>query len=115
MTLAITFLNMEHSAALEQHAQEKFTKIDELLSNLKDNHSIRTELRLRANKQHPHHSVEFHVKTTHFSLHAHDEGTDMYTVLDTAIDKMVVLIKKEKGKLVDKIHKHDSEKRNFNK
>lgn len=111
MKTKITFHNMPHSDPLEQHCRAKLTKLDEFT---KDNASpCYTELWLKANKQHPHHAVELHLKTPHFDLHAHDEGADMYIVIDNTIDKMVTLIKKEKEKSRDKHRKRETDKEEF--
>ncbi len=113
MNLKITFHNMPHSDPLESHAHEKFTKLAELLTNIEDRHPVNAELWLKANKQHDHHAVELHVKAAGFDLNAHDEGPDMYIALDNTMDKMLKQIKKEKERLRDKMHKPNTEKRNF--
>ena len=104
---------MPHSESLELHAREKLKKINEFLQEKATPFSI--ELWLKANKQHPHHSAELHVRTPIFNLNAHHEGPDMYLVIDATIDKMIALIKKEKDRHLDKKHKPDTEKKNFSR
>ncbi len=113
MKIKITFHNMPHSDPLEQHAKTKLAKLDEFTHNPSDASPRFVELWLKANKLHPHHAVELHLKTPHLDLHAHDEGADMYVVIDSTIDKMVTLIKKEKEKTRDKYRKQDPEKEDF--
>lgn len=104
---------MPHSIPLETHANDKLAKITDLLKHDADAHPLFVELWLKANKQHPHHASELHLKTPHFDLHTHFEGPDMYMVIDTTIDKMVTLVKKEKGKVRDKQHKVITPKAEF--
>ena len=112
MQKKITFENMEHSSPLEAHANEKLEKILEFLDE-KDRTPMFIELWLKSFKTHPHHGVELHLKTPRFDLHAHDEGTDIYVVLDMTIDKMVELLKQAKAKAKDKEKKAGTEKKEF--
>ena len=104
---------MDHSKPLESHATEKLGKIKEFLKNADEITPLNIELRLKANKLHPHHAAELQLKTPRFNLNAHDEGEDMYIVIDNTIDKMTKLLKKEKSKEKDKIQKADNEKKQF--
>lgn len=109
--IKITFHNMPHSNSIEEHAQLKLSKTLELLKSEGTQTPLYAELWLKANKQHPHHAAELHLKTPHLDLHAHDEGTDMYMVIDAAIEKMLTLVKKEKERRRDKIRKPEIDKR----
>lgn len=109
----ISFHNMDHSAALEAHSTTRLKKIDELMKNANALKPLHIEVWLKANKQHPHHAVEIHLKTPIFDLNAHDEGTDMYASIDNAVDKVVKLLKKEKDKLREKTQKAVTEKSKF--
>lgn len=113
MQVKISFQNMDHSNPLEQHAHEKLEKLHELLKRNDQKPPFYVELWLKANKLHPHHAAELHLKTSLFDLHAHDEGTDMYVILDNTIDKMVKLVMKEKTKNRDKQQKAKTEKKKF--
>jgi ribosomal subunit interface protein len=113
MDIKITFINMEHSAPMEAHAQEKLKKISEFIVGPEWPTPKHLELWLKANKLHPHHGVELHLKTPRFSLNTHYEGTDMYYVLDRTIDKMVKLLKKEKSKILDEKEKVETGKKQF--
>ena len=108
MKTKISFQNMPHSEPLEEHTTKK---LDKVLAFVDDEiRPFHVEVWLKANKTHPHHGVEIHLRTPHFNLHAHKEGTDMYVAVDEAIDKIVTLLLKEKEKTRDKYHKVDTEK-----
>ena len=113
MKIKITFHNMPHSDPLEQHANQKLIKITELLSNEENLSPFHVELWLKANKLHPHHAAELHLKTPRFDLNAHDEGTAMYIVIDNTIDKLIKLLIKEKEKRNDKTKKQETDKSKF--
>jgi ribosomal subunit interface protein len=90
-------------------------KITALIKNHENLHPFSQTLLLTANKQHSHHRAELIVKTPQFSLSAHDEKPDMYVAIDSVVDKMVKLIKKEKEKARDKNRKGETEKSSFAK
>jgi ribosomal subunit interface protein len=113
MKTKIAFHNMPHSEPLEAHANQKLQKVLDLFSHDENINPFFAEFWLKANKQHPHHATELHVKTPHMDLHAHDEGPDLYIAIDNTIDKMIALIKKEKEKFRDKVRKLDTEKKQF--
>ena len=113
MNRKISFHNMEHSTPMEKHANEKLGKIEEHLKNAEWETPKFLELWLKANAQHPHHAAELHLKTPQFNLNTHDEGTDMYVMIDNVIDKMVKVLDKEKAKLKDKKQKIETDKKDF--
>ena len=113
MNKKISFNNMPHSDPLEQHASTKLDKIKDFLKDAENITPLHVELHLKANKQHPHHRAELQLKTPRFNLNSHDEGTDMYVVIDNTIDKMVTLLKKEKQKSRDKTQKTETNKSKF--
>ena len=115
MNVKIAFHGIPHSDPMEQHTREKLTKILDFLADRAHMAPLFAEVFLKANKQHPHHSVEVHLRTPQFNLNAKDEGPDMYVCIDTAIDKMVTLLKKHKERSIDEKHKPDTEKRRFNR
>lgn len=113
MKITIHFNGMEASTPLEQHANDKLLKIEDVLGLPEGTTPFDVTVWLRAHKTHPHHQVELHVTTPQFKLDSHDEGTDMYVMLDNAIDKMVKLITKAKAKQQEKNQKPDTEKKDF--
>ena len=115
MNIKVAFHGMSHSEPMEQHAREKLAKILNFLEDRVNMTPLFAEMFLKANKQHPHHHVELHLRTPQFNLNAEDEGTDMYMCIDNTIDKMVSLLKKHKERSIDEKHKPDTEKRRFNR
>ncbi|MFA6263659.1 MAG: ribosome-associated translation inhibitor RaiA [Candidatus Babeliales bacterium] len=115
MEIKITFHNMPHSPVLEQHATAKLKKIEEILKAQAHMSPFTVEMGLTANKQHPHHAARLHVKTRTFNLNTHQEGPDMYIAIDTAIDKMVAMIIKEKEQLTERTQNPDTDKKNFSR
>lgn len=117
MKRKITFHGMTSSQPLEEHTNQKLDKIEELLKkefhHQGNNEPMYAEVWLKANKIHPHHAVEIHIKSPQFSLFIGEEGADMYTVLDSSMHKMTALIRKEKEKIMDKNHKIKTDKNNF--
>ena len=112
MKKKITFHNMPHSQPLEDHSIAKLQKLNDMLGS-EDGTPLHAELWLKANKLHPHHAAELHLKTPHLDLNSHSEGADMYIVIDQTIDKMVTLLVKEKDKRREKTRKQVTEKNKF--
>lgn len=104
---------MDHSQPLEAHTRQKLEKLHDLLKQGDQKPPFYVEIWLKSNKLHPHHVVEFHLKTSNFDLNSHDEGTDMYVCVDNAIDKMVALVRKEKEKRQSKNKECDKDKCRF--
>jgi ribosomal subunit interface protein len=113
MNKKISFHNMPHSEPMEQHADLKLETLFRILDGEANLTPFSIEFWLKANKVHPHHAAELHLRTAHFDLHAHDEGPDMYIVIDNTVDKMVKLLKKEKERRRDEQRKPDTDKSGF--
>ena len=110
----ISFHNMEHSAPLEKHASQKLDKILDVLRE-ETNPPFFAEMWIKANRQHPHHAVEIHLKTPTMNLHAQEENPDMYIAVDSAVDKMVTLIKKEKERRREERRHPETDKSKFSR
>ncbi|HBS47837.1 TPA: ribosome-associated translation inhibitor RaiA [Candidatus Dependentiae bacterium] len=113
MNKKITFQNMESTKALELHAEDKLEKILEILKIDKMPTPVNLEIWLKAQKLHPNHVAEIHLKTPRFDLYSHESGKDMYVAIDCAVDKIILLYKKAKEKESDKKHKVETEKKAF--
>jgi putative sigma-54 modulation protein len=113
MQIKISFLNMEHSNPLEAHTRQKLEKLHEHLKQSDQKPPFYVEVWLKANKLHPHHCADIHLKTSVFDLNAHDEGTDMYVAIDNTVDKILALVRKHKTKQKDKHKQCDKEKCHF--
>lgn len=114
MKRTISFIGMPHSDPLEEHSNQKLDKLTALIKH-DDEHegAYFLELHLKAQEMHAHHRVDLHVKTPHVNLHTHDEGPEMYLAVDNAIDRMITLYKKEKGKIQDRHRNIETDKRKF--
>jgi ribosomal subunit interface protein len=93
---------MDHSDAIENHANAQLQKIEKLLEHMEQ--PVFIDLHCEANKINSHHRVSLHVKCGHYDLHTdyEHEGTDFYTVMDRVIDTMYRNIKEEKAKYEEK-------------
>lgn len=111
----VTFHNTPHSDAIENHA---LTKLNKFLQDLKINQyqtPLHGEYWIKVNDKFPHQRVELHIKTPEFDIHTHEDGEDVYQLIDITLDKMKTLITKEKSKKRDKQRNQDTPKRQFNK
>lgn len=95
----ITFRHMEHSAAMEQHANQQLAKIEEFLSN--EPTPIYIDLIFEPSHVHEHHKVELRVKTPHYELYStyEKQGMNFYEVLDHVIDVMYRELHEQKKRL----------------
>ena len=99
MSKRITFRNMDHTAAIENYANEHLSKIEKFLVNEPTPVSI--DLVLEPSKTREHNRVELHVKTPHYDLISHHEGPQFYKVLDHVIDVMLQQLLEAKRKRID--------------
>lgn len=113
MNRKITFHEMDHSKLMKEHINKKLNRIEELVKDPIWATPKYVEFFLNSHPQHPHHKVELILKTPQFDLCTHAEGVEMYAVVDSAIDKMVTLLKKDKQKLQDKRQKVETAKNKF--
>lgn len=108
MNKRVVFREMDSSVALEKYADEHLEKITTFLKNERD--PIYIDLSLEAGRPHAHHRVELRIKTPRYDLIVHEEGAEIYKVLDSVIDRMYYQLHKEKEALIDKDRKADSYK-----
>ncbi len=110
----ITFRGMDHSAVVEEYANQQLAKIEEFLLN--EPTPVYIDLVLEPSKVHEHSRVELRVKTPHYDLVSHYEfsGQGFYDVLDRVIDVMYQELHEAKQKLVDQrktVGRHDEFKK----
>ena len=98
-TIIITFRHMDHSPVIEEHARTQLEKLDKFLDN--EPSPVVVELVLEAQPVHAHHKIDLLVKSPHYHCFSHDEGPDMYQVLDSVIQKMCTEIRRAKEKRID--------------
>lgn len=113
MSFKISFQGMEHSAGIENHAKERVAKVDELLVRFGSPHTC--EFHLHSHPNHAHQECVFRLKAGSLDLTTRVEDADCYVAIDLAVEKMLVLLKKEKEKIRDSHHKVMNEKRSFEK
>ena len=100
MNKKITFKNMDHSAGLENHANEKLEKIVNFLER-EGRTPITIELVFMPSKVNAHHKVELLVKTPDYDRVSSYEGTDFYDVLHRVIDTMYRELHEDKQRRID--------------
>lgn len=102
----ITFRSMDHSDAIEKHAQDKLAKLDKFFK--REPSPIIIDLVLEAHRESHYFIAELRVKSTHYDLIARTEGNDMYSMIDEAVHKMVKEISRKKERLVHDAHQKPS-------
>lgn len=109
----IAFHNMDHSDALEKHANERIDKIQVLLEGTGLPQSI--EVRFKFNPHGAHHEIEVHLVSKEITTDSHASNSEMYAALDEAMDRITDLVKKSKSRHRDEHHKVHNEKTDFYK
>ena len=99
MNKRITFRNMEHTAAIENYANEHLGKIEKFLEHEPTPVSI--DLVMEPSKTREHNRVELLIKSPHYDLMAQHEGPQFYKVLDHVIDVMMQELLRAKRKRID--------------
>lgn len=96
----ISFKNMDSELVMEKYVDQQLDKIMKFLSNEKT--PVYVDVVLEDGKVHAHFKVEVRVKSPSYDLVSHYEGPKMYDVIDEAIDRMYIELRRHKEKLVDK-------------
>ena len=96
----ITFRHMDSEQVMEKYVDQQLDKVVKFLNNEKS--PVFIDVVLESGKIHAHHRVEVRVKSPNYDLVSHFEGPRMYDVIDEAIDRMYLELRKHKEKLVDK-------------
>lgn len=92
MPINFTGHHIEITPALKAFTEEKFTKLTRHSDRITSIHVVFTIEKLT-------HVVEATIKIDKSELHAHAEAVDMYTAIDTLIDKLDRQLIKHKEKL----------------
>lgn len=98
MKKTITFRHMEHSAHIENHANEQLKKIEKILK--KEKSPVFIDLVLEPSKVHSHHKIELRIKSPNYDLVSNFEGTEWTASLDRVIDVSYRRLCEEKEKRV---------------
>ena len=102
MQKKITFRSMDHSDAIERYAFEKIAKLDKFFK--REPSPIVINIVLEAHRVHHYFIAELKVKSLHYDFVARAEGSDMYSMIDDTVHKMVKDISRKKEKLVHQSH-----------
>jgi ribosomal subunit interface protein len=97
---------MEHSDSIEQYVNKQLEKIEQFLEN--EPTPIFIDFVLEPSKSRAHPRVELLIKTPHYDRIVHEEqdGTDMYEVIDTIVERMYRLLHEDKQKVIDERRRH---------
>jgi len=99
MNIQITFQNCDTSEIMEKHIHEQLAKIVRFLE--KESTPIYIDVIIQPARTHAHHQVQVLLKSPNYDLVTHDEGPEIYQVLDTVIDTMYARLRKEKDKRIE--------------
>ncbi len=106
MKLTVTGRHIEITEGIKDHLNQK---IEKTLPEMGDDTDIHVAL---AVDKHRHH-VEVTLKAKHLSLNSKSETDDLYTAMDTALEKMEKQIRKDKDRRLSlKIKQGTDEKKN---
>lgn len=100
MQKRIVFRGMEHSATIEEHAQEQLKKIEKFLGS--EPEPIFIDIVFEAHPTHAHDKVEVRIKSPNYhAIVSRKEGPDLYKLVDVALDIAYDELLKQKERLVD--------------
>lgn len=111
MNFKISFQGISHSDGIENHARKKIEKLVEYLHAEED--PCFFEFHVKAHPNHSHHEISLNVKSKNVSFTTSAENADAYEALDEAVEKGIVIVKKEKERIRDSFRKAKTEKREF--
>jgi len=92
MQTSVTFKKMDSSDALKAYAQKKLDKFDRMLDNPGEAHLVLSVQKIR-------HIAELTLTCDRINIHAKEESENMYSSIDTLMDKVRGQIKKNKEKI----------------
>ena len=101
MNKRIFFKNMDHSAAMENHANQQLAKIEGFLVH--EASPVHIDLTFSPSKVREHHKVELRVKSPNYDLVSEYEhqGMEFYDVVDRVIDTMYRNLHEAKRQRID--------------
>jgi putative sigma-54 modulation protein len=92
MQTSVTFKKMDSSDSLKAYAQKKLDKFDRVLDNPGEAHLVLSVQKIR-------HIAELTLTCDRLNIHAKEESENMYSTIDTLMDKVRGQIKKHKEKI----------------
>lgn len=106
-----TFLHMAHSEGLETHANDKLKKLEKLLGEQECPQNI--EIRFKSNPHGAANEVELNLSTKNFKNCFISKGSEVYETFDSAVEKTISWVRKEKDKIKTKHRKIKTPKSDF--
>jgi len=100
MHVSVTFKNLDSSDALRSYVQKKLDRFDKLLDNPAEANVVFSVEKIR-------HTAEINLISDRMTLYAKDQSENMYSSIDTVVDKL----KKQLTKTLDKINKRATNNR----
>jgi putative sigma-54 modulation protein len=100
MQTTITFKKIDSSDSLKSYVKKKLDKFDRMLENPAEAHVVLSVQKIR-------HIAELTLTCARLNIHAKEESENMYSSIDTLMDKVKAQIKKNK----EKIKRHMSGKK----
>ena len=92
MQTSVTFKKMDSSDSLKAYAQKKLDKFDKMLDNPGEAHLVLSIQKIR-------HIAELTLTCDRLNIHVTEESENMYSSIDTLMDKVRGQIKKHKEKI----------------
>ncbi len=94
MKLTVTGRKIEITEGIKDHLEKK---IDKTMHNLGETADVHVALAVEKHR----HFAEVTVKTKGFTVHSQEETDDLYTAMDTALDKIEKQLRKHKSRAKD--------------
>jgi ribosomal subunit interface protein len=100
MNKKITFRGMDSSPVMEKHVQQQLRKIEGFLEH--ERLPVKIEVILEAHHIHAHHKAEIRISAPDYHILMHEEGADLYKLIDAVLDRSYLALREQKEKLVDR-------------
>lgn len=95
MQTSLTFKNLDPSDTLKEYVSEKLNRFDKYLDNPAEANVVLSVEKFR-------HIAEIQIIGDRLKLNSREETNDMYSSIDTVLDKIEKQIKKNKDKIKDR-------------
>ena len=92
MQITVTFKQIDPSDALKSYVQKKVDRFDKMLENPAEANVVLSVEKIR-------HIAEITIVCDRLKIHAKEESENMYSSIDTLMDKVSAQIKKSKDKM----------------
>ncbi|MEX0671892.1 MAG: ribosome-associated translation inhibitor RaiA [Candidatus Babeliales bacterium] len=99
MKKQITFRDIAHTEGLENHVEQRLTRIETFLKHEQD--PVTIDFILEPHRTHAHHSAELLITSPQYHVVVRHEGPDMYHVIDHVMHVGYDQLLKEKQRRID--------------